>query len=99
MTAQPSPQIRFRRAIDARSIPLAELTAREMRHLTLEEALDLVILYAEKGDAKFQRAACKWLARLLTERETLTLADALSAASALVALPQRSQVAALLRVL
>ena len=97
MTAQPTPHIRFRRAIDARSIPLAELTAREMRHLTLEDALELVILYAEKKDAKFERAACRWLARLLAERETLILADAMDAASALAALPRRGQAAALLR--
>ena len=59
MTAQPSPPIRFRQAIDAKSIPLAELTAREMRHLTLEDALELVILYAEKGDSKFEPAGCR----------------------------------------
>jgi len=29
-----------------------------MRHLTLADALELVILYAEKRDPKFERAAC-----------------------------------------
>jgi len=52
--------VRFRRAIEARSVLLAELTAREMRHLTLEDALELVSLYATAGDKKFERAACRW---------------------------------------
>ena len=75
--------VRFRRAIDARSVLLAELTAREMRHLTLEDALELVILYAEAGDEKFERAACRWLSRLTIERENLTLSEAQLAAAAL----------------
>jgi len=86
MTAQPSAQIRFRRAVEARSLLLAELTAREIRHLTLEDALELVVLYAEKGDAKFERAACRWLRRLMIERERLPLAEAQLAAVALQAL-------------
>jgi len=52
--------VRFRRAIEARSVLLAELTAREMRHLTLEDALELVSLCATAGDKKFERAACRW---------------------------------------
>jgi hypothetical protein len=36
-----------------------------MHHLTLE----MVILYAADGDAKFERAACRWLGRLIGERE------------------------------
>ncbi len=88
MTAQASPHIRFRRAIDAGSVPLAELTARELRHLPLEDALELVILYAEKKDAKFDRAACRWLSRLGTECETLTLGQAQLATAALSALPR-----------
>ncbi len=61
----------------------SELTAREMRHLTLEDGLELVILYAEKDDAKFERAACRWLSRLTLEREGLTLAQAQLATVAL----------------
>jgi hypothetical protein len=65
---------------------LAELTAREMRHLTLEDALELVVLYAEAGDEKFERAACRWLGRLTNERENLRLSEAHLAAAALAAL-------------
>ena len=94
MTAQPSPPIRFRRAIDARSVLLAELTAREMRHLTLEDALELVVLYAEAGDEKFERAACRWLSRLTNERENLTLGEAQLAAAALAGLKDAPATAA-----
>jgi hypothetical protein len=47
-----------------------------MRHVTLEDALELVILYAADGDSKFERAACRWLSRLTNERENLTLGEA-----------------------
>ncbi|MEJ7790743.1 MAG: hypothetical protein WKF65_02085 [Gaiellaceae bacterium] len=99
MTAQPSSQTRFRRAIDARSVLLAELTAREMRHLTLADALELVILYAEKRDRKFDRAACRWLSRLTVEQENLTLAEAQLAAAALGAVELHPQAGEILRLL
>jgi hypothetical protein len=98
VTSQAAPQVRFRRAIDARSVRLAELCALEMRHLMLADALELVVLYAETNDAKFDRAACRWLSRLTIERDGLTLAEAQLAASALLALPTNPDVVgALLR--
>ena len=36
--------------------------------LALGDALQLVVLYAEAGDGKFERAAVRWLGRLLEER-------------------------------
>ena len=39
-----------------------------MGSLSLEEALALVVLYAESEDDKFERAAVKWLGRLLLEK-------------------------------
>jgi len=75
-------------------VRLAELTAREMHHLTLEEALELVILYAADGDPKFERVACRWLGRLMLERERLTLSQAQLAAVALRALEDAPATAA-----
>ena len=86
MTAQGSPQTRFRRAIDARSVLLAELCARELRHLDLADALELVVLYAEVGDLKFERAACRWLGRITLERNDVTLSELQLAVAALSAL-------------
>ncbi len=67
MTAQPHALVRFRRAIERRALWLAEDAARELPNLPLEDALQLVHLYAERGSAKFERAARRWLVRYLTE--------------------------------
>lgn len=42
---------------------------REMGSITLQEALELVYLYAERGSPKFDRAAMRWLARYMEEDE------------------------------
>ena len=39
-----------------------------MKTLTLEDALALVVLYGENEDDKFERAALRWLGRLMHER-------------------------------
>ncbi len=44
-----------------------------MGSLSLDDALQLVVLYAEAEDDKFDKAAVRWLGRLLLERP-LTLA-------------------------
>jgi hypothetical protein len=46
---------------------LAEDAARELPNLPLEDALQLVHLYAERGSPKYERAALRWLERYLTE--------------------------------
>jgi len=56
---------RFRRAIERRAVWMAEDAAREVPNLPLEEAPQLVHLYAERGSPKFERAVMKWLARHL----------------------------------
>ena len=39
-----------------------------MGRLSLEEALQLVVLYAEQDDPRADRAAVKWLGQLFTEK-------------------------------
>ena len=67
MTAQPAPDLRFRRAIERRALWMAEDAARELPSLPLEDALQLVYLYAERGSPKYERAALRWLERFLGE--------------------------------
>ena len=67
MTAQPHARVRFKRAIERRALWLAEDAARELQRLTLDEALQLVHLYAERGSPKYERAALRWLERYLAE--------------------------------
>ena len=46
---------------------MAEDAARELPNLPLEDALQLVHLYAERESPKFERAAMRWLERYLAE--------------------------------
>ena len=46
---------------------LAEDAARELPNLPLEDALQLVHLYFERGSPKAEPAARRWLVRYLTE--------------------------------
>jgi hypothetical protein len=67
VTAQPHAHVRFRRAIERRALWLAEDAARELPNLSLEDAYQLVHLYAERGSPKYERAAMRWIERYLTE--------------------------------
>ena len=68
VTAKPHASARFRRAIERRALWLAEDAARELPKLPLEDALQLVHLYAERGSPKYEKAALRWLERYLTEQ-------------------------------
>ena len=67
LTAQPHAHVRFRRAIERRALWMAEDAARELPNLPLEDALQLVHLYFERGSPKAEPAARRWLVRYLSE--------------------------------
>jgi hypothetical protein len=67
VTAEAHAHVRFRRAIERRALWAAEDAARELPNLPLDDALQLVRLYAERGSPKYERAAMRWLERYLTE--------------------------------
>lgn len=67
VTAEAHAQVRFRRAIERGALWMAEDAARELPTLTLQDALQLVHLYAERGSPKFEPAARRWLVRYLSE--------------------------------
>jgi hypothetical protein len=78
---------RYRRAIERQALRLAEDAARELPNLPLEDALQLVHLYFERGSPKAEPAARRWLVRYLSEgtpslrdvaNVTASLADASS---------------------
>ena len=73
MTAQGRPYARFKRALEVRSVFQAEDAAREMGRLGLNDALDYLVLLAVESPERFDRAARRWLARLLAESDALTL--------------------------
>ena len=65
----------FKRAIQHGNVLIAETTAREFA-LTLEEALQLVLLYAAYEPAKLERAALRWFRRWLDEGKGVSLLKA-----------------------
>ena len=67
MTVQLHAHVRFRRAIERRALGMAEDAARGLPNLTLEDALQLVHLYAERRSPKYEKAAMRWLSRYLAE--------------------------------
>ena len=60
VTAQPHAHVRFRRGL-ARALWLAEDAARELPNLPVQDALQLVHLYAERGSPKYEKAVMRWL--------------------------------------
>ena len=89
MTAQGSALTRYRRALERKHVFGAEVAAKEMGYLSLQDALGLLALYAAEDSLKYERAAIRWLGRLTLESDDLQLHDLQLAAAALQALPRR----------
>lgn len=70
------------------------MTAREIGAVSLDEALELVCLVAEKAPQRLDAYSRRWLSRLLEERG-VSLAEVDIAVTALRALPSRRAIAAL----
>jgi hypothetical protein len=83
LTAQGHPRAIFKGAIERGNIVVAEATARELGRITLEEALGLTALVAEKEPERRSRFAVRLLRRLLEEDGSLTIEEVTMAASCL----------------
>jgi hypothetical protein len=81
VTAQGHPRAIFKRAIERGNVLVAEATAREFG-LSLEEALQLVLLYAAYEPHGVERAALRWFRRYLDEGKGVSLLKAQLALSA-----------------
>jgi hypothetical protein len=86
LTSQGSAHGRFQRAVAAGLLLHADAAARELRQLSLVDALAFLTLLAEHGDPRFERAASRWRGRLEDEAGPLALADAHLATAALLTL-------------
>ncbi len=87
------PQRWFERAARARDLAGALVEADALRPLGLPYALALVVLMGETRDARFDRAAVRWVARLTLERSTVGVADVRAAVAALEALADEPRAA------
>ena len=85
MTSQGTAHGRFTRAIARGNLRGAELAARELGGLSLDDALSLCLLIAERDSPRFERAALRWLERLIAEKAP-TLEDLGGAVMALMTL-------------
>jgi hypothetical protein len=97
VASQGSAHGRFARAIKDENLFAAELAARELRGLSLHDALDLVALIARQRPDRLERAAIRWHGRLEIEAPALTLAESRFALAALERMPADPQAADLLR--
>jgi hypothetical protein len=78
----------FRAALERRDLPGARSAAAELGRISLNDALSIVLLMAERNAAALDRAAARWLGRLIAERPAIGLDDVRLALSALETLAQ-----------
>jgi hypothetical protein len=77
---------RFRQALSTGRLSVVLGAAAELPQLALEDALEVLVLMARESDPRFERAAARWVGRLLAERP-LGLADARFAIALVERLP------------
>lgn len=84
LTSDGHPGARLARALERGNLVAAEQAAFEVAFVPLAQARQLVELYAESGDPKYERAALKYLRRYMDEaRPEPTLADVVQVAAVL----------------
>jgi hypothetical protein len=76
----------FQRALKTGNPILALEAARELKHVTLEDALGLCLVMRQ-DKCRYQRAAARWLARYHAEVEAVTLTEIRAIADLMAALP------------
>lgn len=67
MTSQGTAYARFQRALQTGNLNLVEAAAAELPRIGLDDALVILALLADTGDPRFDRAAARWIGRLLVE--------------------------------
>ena len=71
-----SPYTRFRRSLETRSLADVLPVAAELPWINLSDSLEILTLMAQEADPRFDRAATRWIGRLLIETPPMTLKDA-----------------------
>jgi hypothetical protein len=88
MTSQGSPYTIFRRALERGSLPGVRAAAGNLPGPPpLEDALLICLLLLDQEPDRYERAAVRWLGRLLLEHRGVTLRNAELAAAYLTAWP------------
>jgi hypothetical protein len=71
-----SPYANFSRALQTRNLSVVLAAAAELHAVRLDDALEILVLMAHENDPRFERAAARWVGRLLTETPPMTLREA-----------------------
>jgi len=83
-----SPDARFQRSLRTRKLSVVLMAAAELEHVRLDDALEILVLMAQENDPRFDRAAARWIGRLLTETPPVGLRDARFALAMVERLPE-----------
>jgi hypothetical protein len=67
VTSQGRAYSRFQRALATGNLDVIEAAAKELPRIGLDDALLILALLADRGDPRFDRAAARWIGRLLIE--------------------------------
>jgi uncharacterized protein with PIN domain len=76
----------FRRALDRRHLAQALSAAHDLPVISLADALELVLLAADRDPPTYDRAAARWLARYTLDQRNVDLAETGLAHAALTAI-------------
>jgi hypothetical protein len=71
-----SPYANFQRSLQTRKLSIVLPAAAELAWINLGDSLEILSLMAQEGDPRFERAAARWVGRLLTETPPMTLREA-----------------------
>ena len=77
----------FKSALARGDLAGVRAAAAELPHINLTDALAICLLMGQHDDARFERAATRWLARLALERPTIGLDELGQALLAMEVLP------------
>lgn len=75
MSIKGSSYANFRRALETRNLNIIVPAASELSWVNLTDSLEILALMAQDGDPRFERAAARWIGRLLTETPPLTFKE------------------------
>jgi hypothetical protein len=71
-----SPYARFQRSLQTRKLSVVPTAAAELQSIQLDDALEILILMGREKDPRFDRAAARWVGRVLVETPPMTLKEA-----------------------
>lgn len=90
MSIKGSPYARFQRSLQTRKLSVVLTAAAELQSIPLDDALEILILMAAENDPRFDRAAARWVGRLLAETP-IGLADGRFVLALVERLPQGAE--------